>query len=214
MVAIYDLVDAVQKRNHEDQQLMPQCFALVNVFTNYNYNSINEFLSKVKRQVLSTNASSLLPPGMSSVQVKLAWRGCTDKIDSTDKPTIHDMDKSIDVQNLMKWTKCPTLNQATRKLHLLYVKLSKEVLTSIIGTSSLPQANEVNEFIKAIYPHWVSSLAEKRFTIDGHVVLASMTMHKLCQNPETSSLGKCSVTALGDVSDNCVCLNDTAIVLT
>ena len=216
MMAIYDLVDAVQKRGLEYQQLMSQCFALVNVFTNHKYNLIIQFLSAEKRQVLSTNAACLLSPGTSSEQVKLAWRRYTDNIDSTDKPAIHDMDNSVDRQNLMKWTSCPTLEKATIKLHLLYVKMSKTILTSITDTSSanIPQAKAVVEFLEAIYPHWVSSLAVKSFTKHGYVVLASMNMHKLCQNSDTSSIDKCSVAALGDVSNRCVGLNDTAFCLT
>ena len=134
---------------------MPKCFALVNVFTNHKYNLINKFLSREKRQVLSTNASSLLLPGMSLGQVKLAWRERTKQMDGPDKPTIHDMDKTIEFKTLMMWAKCPKLDQATTKLHLLYMKVSKEILKGTFFSSynDVPQAKEVIEFIKVIHPH-------------------------------------------------------------
>ena len=115
MLAIYDLVNAVRKRGHEDLQLMPHCVALVNVSTNYDYTSISHFLKRMKRQVLCTNSSSLLLPGMSLGQVKLAWRERIKQMGVANNPTIHDIDDSVEFKTLIAWTKCPKLDQAAKE---------------------------------------------------------------------------------------------------
>ena len=37
-------------------------------------------------------------------------------------------------------------------------------------------------FMKAMHPHWVSSLATKSYSLHGQVVLSSMSLHKACRN--------------------------------
>ena len=64
------------------------------------------------------------------------------------------------------------------------MRVSTEVLQSIRDSNYKDniQANEVMNFMKAMHPHWVSSLATKSYSLHGQVVLSSMSLHKACRN--------------------------------
>ena len=67
---IYNLLSEIQKKYPQDEMLMTHGKALMNVTTDYQYTSIDQYLLGEKRRVLHTNAANPLLPGMPSDQVK------------------------------------------------------------------------------------------------------------------------------------------------
>ena len=180
---IYNLLGAIQEKYPEEKTLMMHGKALMNVTTDYRYTSIHHYILREKRRVLHTNAAHPILPGMSPDQVKEAWMQHLKQSGSAGNPTISNMKKTVDFMKLMAWVKCPDLDDAEKKRHLLVMTVSGEVAASIRSGNCKDniQAEEVDKFMKSIRPHWISSSANNIVGPSGDIVLSSMTLHQACR---------------------------------
>ena len=180
---IYNLLHEIQNKHPKDETLMTLGEALMNVATDYKYTSISNYVRGEKRQVLHTDAAHPLLPGMSSLQVKNAWSQHIAQSGSTNNPTVADVTNKVNVVHLMKWEKCPELDDAAKKMHLLMLTVNKQVATSI-HTGNFEDdthAKMLHEFLKTINPHWIASPGNIVLGSSAVFVLSSMTLHQACQ---------------------------------
>ena len=200
---IYNLLRAIQDNckgdNERDKSILIHGKALMNVATNYKYVSIHKYLVGEKKNVYHTNAAHPLLPGMSSDQVKEAWKNYLEVSGITDNPTIGNMNENVSYKKLMGWKKSPVLDDEAMNRHLLVMRVNEKAVASIRDgkCNENNQAKQVNNFVNSICQHWTSSSVNKSVSDSGDIVLSSVTLHLACQNagPPDTTVGTASVAA-------------------
>ena len=169
----------------------------MNVATDFKYDTLHNYLVGERKNVCHTHAARPLLPGMSSNQVKEAWKKYLEMSGITDNPTIGNMSENVSYKKLMGWNTCPLLDDAAVNRHLLVMTVNEKTTASIRAgkCNKNSQAKQVKDFVNSICQHWTSSSVTKSVSDSGDIVLSSLTLHKACQNAglTNATVGRASV---------------------